>query len=79
MCRHSAVASFFASKIALGENKTGVDAANTVARCDVRRRRCLRKETMTTPYGPARTGTKGRDEITKILRRFGCESIGFEM
>jgi hypothetical protein len=33
---------------------------------------------MTTPHAAASTGTKARDEITNILRRFGCESIGFE-
>src|SRR5262245_46432899 len=30
-----------------------------------------------TPYASATTGTKAREEISKILRRFGCESIGF--
>lgn len=30
-----------------------------------------------TPYADATSGTKARDEIMKILRRFGCESIGF--
>jgi hypothetical protein len=29
------------------------------------------------PYGSAQSGASARDEITKILRRFGCESIGF--
>jgi hypothetical protein len=33
--------------------------------------------TKATPYASATTGTKAREEITKILRRFGCESIGF--
>jgi hypothetical protein len=32
---------------------------------------------MTVPYASATTGTKAREEITKVLRRFGCESIGF--
>jgi hypothetical protein len=32
---------------------------------------------MTTPYAKATSGTKAREEITKVLRRFGCESIGF--
>jgi len=32
---------------------------------------------MTVPYESASTGVKARDEITKVLRRFGCESIGF--
>lgn len=30
-----------------------------------------------TPYADATSGAKARDEISKILRRFGCESIGF--
>jgi hypothetical protein len=29
------------------------------------------------PYASATSGTKAREEITKILRHFGCESIGF--
>jgi len=32
---------------------------------------------MNTPYENATTDTKARAEITKILRRFGCEAIGF--
>jgi hypothetical protein len=32
---------------------------------------------MSTPYASATTGVKAREEITKVLRRFGCESIGF--
>lgn len=34
---------------------------------------------MTTPvpYENATSGAAARDEITKILRRFGCESVGF--
>jgi len=32
---------------------------------------------MPLPYEGARAGIKARDEITKILRRFGCGSIGF--
>lgn len=32
---------------------------------------------MGTPYATASTGASARDEITKILRRFGCESVGF--
>jgi hypothetical protein len=32
---------------------------------------------MTTPYASATTGNKARDEITKVLRRLGCEEIGF--
>lgn len=29
------------------------------------------------PYEGATSGTKAREEITKILRLFGCESVGF--
>jgi len=29
------------------------------------------------PYASASAGQRARDEITKLLRRFGCESIGF--
>jgi hypothetical protein len=32
---------------------------------------------LSTPYAAATTGTKAREEITKILRRFGCQEIGF--
>jgi hypothetical protein len=32
---------------------------------------------MSIPYASATTGTRAREEISKILRRFGCESIGF--
>jgi hypothetical protein len=32
---------------------------------------------MSTPYATATSGASARDEITKILRRFGCESVGF--
>jgi hypothetical protein len=32
---------------------------------------------MATPYASATTGGAARDEITKLLRRFGCESVGF--
>lgn len=30
-----------------------------------------------TPYASATSGAAARDEITKMLRRFGCESVGF--
>jgi hypothetical protein len=30
-----------------------------------------------TPYAQATSGVAARDEITKLLRRFGCSSIGF--
>ena len=29
------------------------------------------------PYASATNGAAAREEITKILRRFGCESVGF--
>lgn len=32
---------------------------------------------MTVPYENATSGLKARDEITKLLRKFGCESVGF--
>lgn len=32
---------------------------------------------MKVPYERATSGTAARSEITRILRRFGCESIGF--
>jgi hypothetical protein len=32
---------------------------------------------MSTPYASATSGASARDEITKVLRRFGCESVGF--
>lgn len=33
--------------------------------------------TFTVPYENATSGAQARDEITKLLRRFGCESVGF--
>jgi hypothetical protein len=32
---------------------------------------------MTVPYAGASSGGQAREEIIRILRRFGCESIGF--
>lgn len=32
---------------------------------------------MTVPYENATSGGKARDEITKMLQKFGCESVGF--
>lgn len=32
---------------------------------------------MSVPYANASSGMKARDEITKMLQRFGCESVGF--
>lgn len=32
---------------------------------------------MGTPYAGASSGASAREEITKVLRRFGCESVGF--
>ena len=34
-------------------------------------------EEMTTPYARATSGIAARDDITKLLRRFGCSSVGF--
>jgi hypothetical protein len=36
-----------------------------------------RKASMSIPYAGAEAGTKARNEISKVLRHFGCESIGF--
>jgi hypothetical protein len=33
---------------------------------------------MSVPYSSATTGTKAREEISKVLRHFGCEEIGFK-
>jgi hypothetical protein len=33
--------------------------------------------TKSVPYASESTGAKARDEITSVLRRFGCESVGF--
>lgn len=32
---------------------------------------------MTVPYEGASSGMKARDELTRILKRFGCENVGF--
>ena len=32
---------------------------------------------MSIPYASASSGSKAREEILKILQRFGCESVGF--
>jgi hypothetical protein len=32
---------------------------------------------VTVPYASASSGAKAREEITKLLQRFGCESVGF--
>lgn len=32
---------------------------------------------MTVPYERATSGMKARDEITAMLRKFGCENVGF--
>jgi hypothetical protein len=42
-----------------------------------KRRRAKKQRTTSTPYASAITGVRAREEITKILRHFGCESIGF--
>jgi hypothetical protein len=36
-----------------------------------------RRRKMGVPYQGATSGVRARDEITKILRRLGCESVGF--
>jgi hypothetical protein len=41
------------------------------------RRRRTRKHKMSVPYSNATAGTRAREEISKVLRHFGCESIGF--
>jgi hypothetical protein len=33
--------------------------------------------TATVPYENATTGAQARDEITRLLRRFGCTNVGF--
>lgn len=33
--------------------------------------------TKSVPYEGATSGAAARDEVTKVLRRFGCESVGF--
>lgn len=32
---------------------------------------------MTIPYASARSGAAARDEIVRILKRFGCDNVGF--
>ena len=32
---------------------------------------------MTLPYASASSGIRAREEIVNILKRFGCESVGF--
>ena len=41
------------------------------------RPRRKRKHTTGLPYASATSGTKAREETIKVLRRLGCESIGF--
>src|SRR5262245_56541605 len=41
------------------------------------RRRKKRTGKTTVPYSDASSDMRAREEIKKILRRFGCESIGF--
>ncbi len=36
-----------------------------------------RKRRISVPYETASSGANARDEVTKILSRFGCESVGF--
>jgi hypothetical protein len=50
----------------------------TLATTSVRPRARRRKHaTAGLPYASATSGTKAREEIIKVLRRLGCESIGF--
>lgn len=35
------------------------------------------KNKIVVPYASASSGSSAREEITKILHRFGCESVGF--
>lgn len=37
----------------------------------------MKKQKIRVPYAGASSGAKARDEITKILADFGCESVGF--
>jgi hypothetical protein len=37
----------------------------------------VKKPRSAVPYASATTGAAAREEITKLLRRFGCESVGF--
>ncbi|HKY85822.1 MAG TPA: hypothetical protein VJL90_03575 [Pseudorhodoplanes sp.] len=37
----------------------------------------MRRHASGVPYAGATSGSAAREEITKLLRRFGCESIGF--
>jgi hypothetical protein len=37
----------------------------------------MNKHKLSTPYENATSGDAARTEISKVLRRFGCESIGF--
>src|SRR5262245_29054746 len=40
-------------------------------------RRKGKRATKVVPYASASAGTKAREEITKLLRSLGCESVGF--
>src|SRR5262249_35524883 len=42
-----------------------------------RRKRAKKGANMTTPYASATSDMRAREEIKKILTRFGCESVGF--
>jgi hypothetical protein len=42
-----------------------------------RRRRRPGKTTTSVPYASATSGTKAREETSKVLERLGCEKIGF--
>ena len=55
---------FGASRTYSVAGRSGWSAGNDMAKIQV-------------PYASATTGAAARDEITKVLRRFGCESVGF--
>jgi hypothetical protein len=37
----------------------------------------MRQKREPVPYANATSGTAAREEVTRMLRRFGCESVGF--
>ncbi len=37
----------------------------------------MKRSTPATPYATATSGAAAREDITRLLRRFGCESAGF--
>ena len=53
-------------------NQPAIIAASTPAK-----RRRAKKRQAGIPYAGATSGANARDEVAKVLRRFGCESVGF--